>query len=100
MLLSKVKTNAGECSGSVYIEPKKKSYLIAKRAVDIMVALVGLIVMFLPMVLIAVMIKLESPGPSIFIHNRIGKNILLVVFSDFLQRMNRLALIMSGPFFR
>lgn len=53
---------------------QKLAYHFAKRVLDIVIATAGLIVMFLPMVLIAVLIKLESPGPAIYIHNRIGKD--------------------------
>ena len=52
----------------------KNAYLIVKRILDVLVAAIGLIVMFLPMVIIAMLIKIESPGPAIYIHNRIGKN--------------------------
>ena len=53
---------------------KKRIYHIAKRALDVMASALGLIVLSLPLVLIALLIKLESPGPAIFVHNRIGKN--------------------------
>ena len=53
---------------------QKKLYLMAKRLLDIVVASVGLTVMFLPMVLIFVLIRLESPGSAVYIHHRIGKN--------------------------
>lgn len=53
---------------------QQKSYLAAKRVLDILIAVFGLIVMLLPMAVIAVLIKIESPGPAIYIHNRIGKN--------------------------
>lgn len=49
-------------------------YKISKRILDIVVSVVGLIIAFLPMVVIALLIKLESPGPAIYIHHRIGKN--------------------------
>lgn len=52
----------------------KKSYLVAKRALDIVLSLVGLIVTLIPMVIISILIKLESKGPAIYIHHRIGKN--------------------------
>lgn len=52
----------------------KKYYLFAKRILDIVIAASGLILCFIPMLLIAVLIKLESPGPAIFVHHRIGKN--------------------------
>lgn len=53
---------------------QRKGYLVAKRALDMIAAGVGLLVMFLPMLLIVVLIKLESPGPAFYVHNRIGKN--------------------------
>lgn len=53
---------------------QKKGYLVAKRALDMIVAAVGLLVMFLPMLLIVVLIKLESRGPAFYVHKRIGKN--------------------------
>ena len=49
-------------------------YKVSKRILDIVLSVVGLIIAFLPMVVIALLIKLESPGPAIYIHNRIGKN--------------------------
>lgn len=49
-------------------------YKVSKRILDIVLSVVGLIIAFLPMVVIALLIKLESPGPAIYIHHRIGKN--------------------------
>ena len=64
-----------ETSSSVTTsKSKKKIYLIAKRVVDVLLASVALALMMLPMGLIALLIKLESPGPVIYVHNRIGKN--------------------------
>lgn len=51
-----------------------EGYLNAKRCLDIVLALAGLAVCAVPMALIALLIKLESPGPAIYVHNRIGKN--------------------------
>ena len=53
---------------------QKKGYIYTKRILDVFVSIIGLIVAFLPMVLIALLIKMESPGPAIYIHHRIGKN--------------------------
>lgn len=61
-----------ECRNAVL--SSRKFYLIAKRAMDIIVALIGLIIVFLPMLLIGILIKLESPGPAIFVHERVGKD--------------------------
>lgn len=52
----------------------KRSYLIAKRTVDVLLSLAGIIVAAVPMLIIALVIRLESPGPAIYVHNRIGKN--------------------------
>jgi len=53
---------------------RKACYLTAKRTLDILAALAGLIVLFIPMLVIALLIKLESPGPAIYVHKRIGQN--------------------------
>jgi len=46
---------------------------LAKRAIDITGALSGLILLALPMLLIAALIRLESPGPVIFRQRRMGQ---------------------------
>lgn len=52
----------------------RKNYLFIKRVFDVAFSLLGIGVLWLPMLIIALLIKLESPGPAIFIHNRVGKN--------------------------
>ncbi len=44
-----------------------------KRLLDILLSLLGLIVLFLPMLLIGILVKLDSKGPVFFLQNRIGK---------------------------
>lgn len=46
---------------------------VAKRAFDLVLALLGLAVFALPMLAIAVWIKLDSPGPVLFRQERIGR---------------------------
>lgn len=58
---------------AVVLSDKQKVYLFFKRVFDIAVSLVAVPVLVLPMALIAVMIKLESPGPVIFKQQRMGK---------------------------
>lgn len=53
---------------------QKGLYPIVKRLMDIVLSAAGLVVLAVPMLVIWVMIKLESPGPGIFIHHRIGQN--------------------------
>ncbi len=44
-----------------------------RRALDVAAALVGLAVLAVPMAVIAVAIRLESPGPALFRQRRIGR---------------------------
>jgi len=55
-------------------ENSKKSYEIIKRGLDVILAIVGLIVTAIFIPIIALIIKLESPGPVIFKQIRTGKN--------------------------
>lgn len=47
---------------------------VVKRIIDICIALCVLIIGFVPMCIVAVLIKLDSPGPVLFRQKRIGKN--------------------------
>lgn len=62
------------CSSISTGKSNKKPYLIAKRVVDVLLAVAALAVTLIPMAFIAILIVLESPGPAIYVHNRIGKN--------------------------
>ena len=52
---------------------KNLAYRFSKRLLDLAVATAGLILMGIPMVIIALLIKLESPGPVFYVHHRIGR---------------------------
>lgn len=45
-----------------------------KRLIDIVLSFIGIIVLGIPMLIIAAVIKHEDPGPSLFKQKRIGKN--------------------------
>lgn len=45
-----------------------------KRFFDIFVSVLGLIICLVPMIIVAILIKLESKGPVIFKQQRVGKN--------------------------
>ncbi len=45
-----------------------------KRTLDILLALLGLIVLLIPMLIVSAAIKIDSPGPILFRQKRIGKN--------------------------
>jgi len=47
--------------------------MVIKRLVDLIVAVVGMIIALAPMLIIAIAIKLESPGPVFFVQTRVGK---------------------------
>ena len=49
-------------------------YKYFKRFIDFMIAFVTLIVLFIPLTLIAILIKLDSKGPVLFKQERLGKN--------------------------
>ena len=49
-------------------------YKYVKRGIDFSVALVMLLVLFVPMILIAIAIKLEDKGPALFKQERTGKD--------------------------
>lgn len=55
-------------------EKAKRFYPIVKRILDIVLSVAGILVSLIPMILISILIKTESPGPAIYIHHRIGKN--------------------------
>lgn len=56
------------------IHTHSHAYLAAKRLTDILLSAFACVILLVPMLLIALLIKLESPGPAIYIHHRIGKN--------------------------
>ena len=56
------------------IKPKR-AYCFFKRCFDILLSLIGLIVLFVPLLIISVIILIDSPGASpIYVQERIGKN--------------------------
>lgn len=71
------KIQRNEVEAMTYTETKKHraiGYLFMKRVLDIVISTIGIAVSILPMAVISLMIRLESPGPAIYTHNRIGKN--------------------------
>ena len=54
---------------------KKRVFLFVKRAFDIIVSLIALIILAIPMIIVAILIKLEDGSPAIFKQVRMGKNL-------------------------
>ena len=71
-------TTEDEVKATVVIVPvvprKKPFYSFFKRLFDFVAAFVGGTVLLIPMLLIAVCIRLDSPGPALFKQERLGKN--------------------------
>ena len=53
---------------------KKKIYLYIKRLIDIILSSLAIIILFIPGIIIAICIKIESKGPVFFKQKRVGKN--------------------------
>jgi lipopolysaccharide/colanic/teichoic acid biosynthesis glycosyltransferase len=47
---------------------------VVKRLIDVVLAALSFVMMALPMAVIAVLVKLDSPGPAIFSQIRVGQN--------------------------
>jgi lipopolysaccharide/colanic/teichoic acid biosynthesis glycosyltransferase len=52
----------------------RRRYLIAKRVLDVVLCLLALVVLAPVMVLLAIAIKLDSPGPIFFVQERTGRH--------------------------
>lgn len=51
---------------------RKSLYYFSKRAIDILVAFIALVLLSPLMLLIAILIRLDSPGPALFVQHRVG----------------------------
>lgn len=54
-----------------------------KRLIDIVLSLIGIVVLLLPMLIVAIIIKMDSPGPVLFKQVRVGlhkKNFTILKF--------------------
>jgi len=67
-----------DIDGLLFISSKRRSaswyYAVAKRIIDVVVSSAMLIVMTPILLLIAIMIRLDSPGPAIFVQKRVGRS--------------------------
>lgn len=59
---------------TAYRMNNKKSYLIIKRFFDIVASVTVGLVLLIPMLLVALVIVIESPGPALYTQERLGKN--------------------------
>lgn len=54
--------------------PDRRGYLFVKRVADVTLSLAALAVLAVPMAVIALAVKLDSPGPVFYRQERLGKN--------------------------
>jgi len=62
---------------------KKHLYFVFKRILDIVVSLSGLILLSPLLIIVALVIKADSPGPAIFRQERIGKDNKIFIMYKF-----------------
>jgi exopolysaccharide biosynthesis polyprenyl glycosylphosphotransferase len=68
---------------SFYTAPEDEILLLIKRFIDILGSLAGLILFFIPSVVIAILIKFSSKGPVIYKSKRVGLHGRLFTFYKF-----------------
>lgn len=73
-IMKKSDTEANSNKPSNKAFRKKPVYDFFKRAFDIILSLLAIILLSWLFLILFVIIKLTSKGPAIFIHNRVGKN--------------------------
>lgn len=57
-----------------YVYEKENLYLIIKRVIDIVLCLIALFFLWPVLLLISIIVKIDSDGPAIYKHYRLGKN--------------------------
>ncbi|MGO7531689.1 sugar transferase [Rhizobium leguminosarum] len=72
--LGKVFSAIGFLWAAARMSDRRFMALGTKRAMDVGIAVGSLLVLFPPMLVTALAIKLESPGPVLFVHRRLGKD--------------------------
>lgn len=72
LLRYSVRTVGSSLAIETQCEPMSASARAVKRAIDILLASLAMVVLFVPFVLVALIIKLDSPGPVIFRQCRNG----------------------------
>ncbi len=67
-----VVTWPGQAASLVQVHEYRRIYLWIKRLMDVILSSVLLVVLFPVLVIIALAIKLDSPGPVLFVQDRVG----------------------------
>ena len=89
--INNIITAPSEAHSAPNIEPEQSTqaknkpvYQFVKRAIDIVASIVGMIVLFIPMLIVALIVVIDSPGASpIYVQERVGKNGRKFIFYKF-----------------
>lgn len=73
-MLIKEKTKQFKIYNKDIINAESNLYLFLKRIIDIIFSLIGIIVLIPVFIIIATIVKLDSSGPILYNHSRLGKN--------------------------
>lgn len=76
---STVLWNHSKPNDTVYVEKIKKYntglvYALSKRGLDIIASLIGLLVLFIPLLLVSLIVVIDSPGGPFYSQTRLGKD--------------------------
>lgn len=72
--IEKTIIKSAEPIAGLYIN-KKPIYTFLKRCFDIVCSIIGLVMLFVPLLIVALIVVIDSPGASpIYVQERIGKN--------------------------
>lgn len=71
-MIAFVPTDSTKDVGPNFLRPRRRAYHFAKRAIDFSVAVTGLVIGAPLAAVIAIGIKLDSPGPVFFAQERLG----------------------------
>ncbi len=90
-LKDEAKTQPSECcsakqeNDTAHTEPDARPvYCFAKRCFDVVCSFLGLVVLFVPLLIVALIIMIDSPGaPPVYVQQRVGKNGKIFKFYKF-----------------
>ncbi|HUY99197.1 MAG TPA: sugar transferase, partial [Thermomicrobiaceae bacterium] len=74
-----------------------RAYRVSKRVLDVGVASLGLLVLSPLLLLLALLIRLDSPGPSLFVQSRVGQRGRLFPMLKFRTMAHGSRLRLVGP---
>ncbi len=87
---------AGSSFAAMFIHFARRKFACFKRIFDFLIAVLGLVLLSPLMLLIAILVKFDSPGPVFFRQERVGKNGKIFKILKF-RTMRHNAEIETGP---